>query len=238
MRRVITMMVLISSLGFSLVFADTVVLKSGKKVEGKITERKTDLIMVDVEGVGVPYFLDEIAEINGEKMIPAAPIVVPAQQTQPTQPAKPVALTADAPQSSVFPKASLEDTDSVKINAQEKAMLTIAGIIIGVLLIVYVYSSLCLFMVAKKLMKEPAWLAWVPIGNLVLTCKLANISYWWLSLILASILPYVGFLAAVVFSGFAWWHISQARGKPAWLGILTVIPLVNLVILGYLAFSE
>ena len=240
MRRVIVIALICVAVGFGFACADTVVLKSGKKIDGKITERKTDLIMIDVEGVGVPYFLDEIVEINGEKVVLPAPAVVPEKKTQAATASNSLTTEADAVQLSglTSSKATSENTDIGMTDKRAKLILTVTGIILAVLVIVYVYTSLCLFLVAKKLMKEPAWLAWVPIGNLVLTCKLANISYWWLVLILLSILPYIGFLSAVVFSAFAWWHIAQARGKPAWLGILTIIPLVNLVIIGYLAFSE
>lgn len=63
-------LVLVMSLFFPvLVFAETVLLKSGKTIEGKITE-KTDLyIKVDIAGVAVPYFLDDIESIDGEKLV-------------------------------------------------------------------------------------------------------------------------------------------------------------------------
>jgi len=32
--------------------------------------------------------------------------------------------------------------------------------------------------------------------------------------------------------------IARARHKPSWLGVLMIIPLVNLIIPGILAFSE
>ncbi len=32
--------------------------------------------------------------------------------------------------------------------------------------------------------------------------------------------------------------VADNRGKPAWVGILMLIPLVNFVVPGYLAFSQ
>ncbi|MDP2905858.1 MAG: hypothetical protein Q8O22_06125, partial [Candidatus Omnitrophota bacterium] len=53
-------------------FAETIILKSGKKIEGKIVERTDKYIKVDSGiGVDVIYFLDEIGKIEGE--VAAAP---------------------------------------------------------------------------------------------------------------------------------------------------------------------
>ncbi len=34
-----------------------------------------------------------------------------------------------------------------------------------------------------------------------------------------------------------WMGVAEARGKPAWVGILMLVPGVNLIVVGYLAFS-
>ncbi|HNX80995.1 MAG TPA: hypothetical protein PKL77_02485 [Candidatus Omnitrophota bacterium] len=240
MRRVIAMMLAILVFGIGVVYADMVVLKSGKKVEGKITERKTDLIMVDVEGVGVPYFLDEISEINGEKVVPPAPVVVPPQSSPvaPNAASNPLVGSATTATHDSVAGSSLRQDDIERTNAQTKAIMLIGVIMIGIIVLIYIYISLCLFLIAKKLAKEPAWLAWIPIGNLFLVCNLAGIRYWWLLVLLSAILPYLAILAGMAFSAFVWWHISKTRGKPAWLGILTILPVVNFIIIGYLAFSE
>lgn len=51
----------------ALSLAETIVLKSGQKIEGKITERTDKYINVDIAGVAVPYFLDDIESIDGQK---------------------------------------------------------------------------------------------------------------------------------------------------------------------------
>jgi len=46
--------------------AETIVLKSGKEVVGEITERTDEHIKLDISGVSVPFFLDEIESVDGE----------------------------------------------------------------------------------------------------------------------------------------------------------------------------
>jgi hypothetical protein len=35
-----------------------------------------------------------------------------------------------------------------------------------------------------------------------------------------------------------WMGVAEARQKPNWWGILAIVPLVNMVVPGYLAWSE
>ena len=60
-------LLLVLSLYFStLIFAETIVLKSGKTVEGKIIEKTDRYIKVDFHGVELIFWLDEINRINGD----------------------------------------------------------------------------------------------------------------------------------------------------------------------------
>ena len=45
-------------------FAETIVLKSGKTVEGKLTEKTDKYIKIDFDGVPLTYFMDEIESIR------------------------------------------------------------------------------------------------------------------------------------------------------------------------------
>lgn len=49
-------------------FAETIMLKSGKSIEGKILERTDKSIKIDFYGVVLNYFLDEIDNIDGKKL--------------------------------------------------------------------------------------------------------------------------------------------------------------------------
>jgi len=48
----------------SLAFAETVVLKSGKTVEGKIIEKTDKYIVIEIQGVPLTYFFDDIDNIK------------------------------------------------------------------------------------------------------------------------------------------------------------------------------
>jgi hypothetical protein len=50
------------------VFAETIILKSGKTVEGKIIEKTDKYIKMDMEGVAITYFIIEIEKIGGEQL--------------------------------------------------------------------------------------------------------------------------------------------------------------------------
>ena len=53
----------------SMVFAETIILKSGKTVEGKIIERTDKYIKIDFYGVPLTYWLDDIDHIEGEEKL-------------------------------------------------------------------------------------------------------------------------------------------------------------------------
>lgn len=68
-EKLILLLILYS--GFNLhVFAETIVLKSGKKVEGKITEKADRYIKIDFDGVPLTYYIDEVNAIDG--VVPTA----------------------------------------------------------------------------------------------------------------------------------------------------------------------
>ena len=98
-------------------------------------------------------------------------------------------------------------------------------------LAVYVWLALTLHVIANKTETPNSWLAWIPIANLYLMCKVAGRSGWWTILFF---IPLVNLVLGVII----WMAIARARNQPSWLGILMIIPVVNLVALGILAFSE
>ncbi|MEW6009010.1 MAG: hypothetical protein AB1629_05180 [Candidatus Omnitrophota bacterium] len=56
------------------IFAETIILKSGKIIEAKIIEKTDKNIKVDFYGVPLTYFLDEIQSIGGAKVEVAQPV--------------------------------------------------------------------------------------------------------------------------------------------------------------------
>ncbi|MDD5585050.1 MAG: hypothetical protein PHV55_08355, partial [Candidatus Omnitrophica bacterium] len=49
----------------SCVYAETIKLKNGKTVEGKILEKNSSSIKVDISGLSITYYVDEIENIDG-----------------------------------------------------------------------------------------------------------------------------------------------------------------------------
>jgi hypothetical protein len=133
-----------------------------------------------------------------------------------------------------------------------------------IFLVAYSWFALCLYIIARKTDTPNSWLAWIPLANFYLICRVAGKPGWWTILLC---LPFITFvillftfmatgekspawfmplLALTIVLGFiyivlfvkVWSAIAKARHKPSWLGILMIIPAVNLLIPGILAFSD
>ena len=100
-----------------------------------------------------------------------------------------------------------------------------------IMLAFYVYFSLALQTIAQKTNTENAWLAWIPIVNVILMLNIAQKPIWWFILFL---IPLVGIVMAII----VWMGIAEARNKPNWWGILMIIPVANLIVPGYLAWAD
>ena len=73
-KKIVSVLLLVTSLCFpTFIFAETVILKSGKKIEGKIIERTDKYIKIDFNGVPLPYFFDEIEKIETERNLSYPP---------------------------------------------------------------------------------------------------------------------------------------------------------------------
>jgi hypothetical protein len=106
-------------------------------------------------------------------------------------------------------------------------LLTFVGVVLGL----YVFFSLSLFKIAKKLNVQAAWAAWVPILSVWPFMASAGKPLWWILLLF---IPFVNLFVGV----YLWMCISENLGKGKMLGLLMVIPIVNLIVMGYLAFSK
>ena len=92
----------------SVVFAETIYLKTGKKIRGQIVEKNDKQIKVDISGVKITYYTDEIDHIEDTANPPAAaaqsnpPVAAPAATNEST---KEPSVEVQAPQN-VPPVAS------------------------------------------------------------------------------------------------------------------------------------
>jgi hypothetical protein len=57
-------------------------------------------------------------------------------------------------------------------------MFFLIAFIAVIILISYIYTSFAMMRTAQRLKTEPAWLAWVPVGNMYLMSKMAKMHWW------------------------------------------------------------
>lgn len=242
--------------------ADVIILKSGQKVEGDILERNRDMVQIDAYGVKMTYFIDEVLSINGEKI--SASVSGPAVLTQKTnnivtepvsQEIKEERIVTQTPSqievteqttskyTSPYPLTKGSDTLKTYPGVSRNKAYAVMGIVFLVFFVIfvifYIYFAICLQFIAKKTNTENSWLAWIPIGNLFLMCKIASLSYLWVLGFFLGFIPYIGIILSLCYSAYLWYRIGLARNKePQWIGVLVAVPVVGIFVMGYLAFSE
>ncbi|MBM3234278.1 hypothetical protein FJZ19_04265 [Candidatus Pacearchaeota archaeon] len=120
------------------------------------------------------------------------------------------------------------------------AAFLLVFVLVGVGL--YVYMSLAFMAIGKKARLSIPGLAWIPgIGPLIITFQAAKMHWWPWLLLIGIVIPYIGFIALIVFAVFSviWqWKTFEAVGKPGWWAILCLIPVVNLILYGIAAWSK
>lgn len=102
---------------------------------------------------------------------------------------------------------------------------------------VYIYYAICLMKIAQRTNTPNAWFAWIPILNFILMIGIAKKPMWWALALLLAFIPIANILL-VVFMVYIWMEIAKAVNKPSWWGILIIVPIANLIVPGYLAFSK
>ena len=95
----------------------------------------------------------------------------------------------------------------------------------------YLFGSLCLFLIAKKLNVQAPWTAWIPLVQLWTVVACAGKPWWWILLFL---IPIVNVIVMV----YLWMCIAENLGRNKWLGLLWLVPIANLIFIGILAFSK
>ncbi len=112
----------------------------------------------------------------------------------------------------------------------------VVALVIGIA--VYIYMALALMTIAKKTKTPNGWLAWIPIANLYLMTQIAGVPAWTMLAFLLVIIPFIGGLAFMAVYIWWWWKIAEVRKKEGWLSILMIIPIVNLIIIGIIAWKD
>jgi len=110
--------------------------------------------------------------------------------------------------------------------------------VLFVFLIFYVYVALVLQTIAKKTKTKNSWMAWLPVFNLYLMVKSAKLPGWYFFGYFLAIIPFAGALLATAFGIYVWWKIAEQRNHPGWFSILFLIPILGLVLMGVIAWSD
>jgi hypothetical protein len=85
----------------SAAFAETVHFKDGRSVTGKVVEQDASQVQVDLNGMTMTYFVDEIKDIDGK---PIAPAAAPAENKTPEITATQIPLVSSGPKSETVAK--------------------------------------------------------------------------------------------------------------------------------------
>lgn len=124
-------------------------------------------------------------------------------------------------------------------------VLMMVIVMFTVLLAIYIYSAITLRRTAIRMKMQDTWLAWIPVGNLVLLSRMAKMDWWPILLLLGAWIPFIGGVLSLVLLGFtiAWtYKVCEARKKPGYWAILTLIPIFGwiwgMVMWGILAWGE
>ena len=100
-----------------------------------------------------------------------------------------------------------------------------------ILPVLYVLICFPLMTIALKLNVSGFWMVWLPILNLWLMVKMGNKSFLYF---LGLFIPLVNIFVFIV----VWMNIFESLIRPKWLGILMIIPGINIILLWYLAYTK
>ena len=100
-----------------------------------------------------------------------------------------------------------------------------------VMLLWHIHFAVTLQVTAKKTGTDLAWLAWLPVFNMLLMVRIAAKPWWWFLLMFVPIVSLVIWI-------LTWIGIAEARDKPGWMGVMTIFPFASFITRTYLAFSE
>ena len=148
--------------------------------------------------------------------------------------------------------------------ARTTALAIPAAVFSALVLVFYAYFAICLQVIAAKTGTGNAWMAWLPVFNIFLMLNISKIRYRMFLLPIAVFVLLAVSAAAVPINALAgliivlammlnsiyfiflmayvWYRISTARGKSTGLSavfcIMMFVSPLNLIALGYLAFSK
>lgn len=120
------------------------------------------------------------------------------------------------------------------------------------------YLGWCLYRIAQKTYTPNEWLAFIPVANILLMCRIGRAPDWLTALsaspLLFALILSIGSpnmtywiimvtflsLTSLVSAGtlcYLWASIGTVRKKQEWVGLVSILPFLSLVIPGYLAWD-
>ncbi len=100
-----------------------------------------------------------------------------------------------------------------------------------IILAIYLYFAYCQFKIAQKVgQNSTAWWAFIPVLNIFQWIQLAGRPWYWF---IFCLIPFVNIIIMAVL----WIDVARACNQSPLLGILMILPFLNLIALGVLAFT-
>ena len=112
------------------------------------------------------------------------------------------------------------------------------GVVLALLALVvvaYVLGAYPLYRIARATTDraDDATLAWVPVLNVILMCRIAGVSSWTVLLLLVSWVPLFGALTMLAYTLILWVKIGQRFNRPG-LGVVAwILPIIGAWLLAY-----
>ena len=113
------------------------------------------------------------------------------------------------------------------VNANPMALC----IMLGISAIVYIFTSICFWLICRKTHTAPGPLIWVPFFQLIPLLRAANMPRVWF---FAYFIPIINIIPVILFSI----KIVKARGKSPWVAFLLILPPTSVFAFLYLALSQ
>ena len=111
-----------------------------------------------------------------------------------------------------------------------------------VIAVLYIYCSWAFMDIGQKARVENPELAWIPLIGPVIVVFIASEMDWWPWFLLpAQFIPFVGGVAIPIFLIYEiiWtWKTFEFVKRPGWWSLLLLIPVVNLVVIGIVAWGN
>lgn len=233
-------------------------------VDGIVVERPSTLAVPkkDATKSAEPAAEKPVEQAKTETPAPTpAPAPAPSAETPAPAPAAPSATQPDlaplpqgeperaplpepeagapvpAPSEEPAPRPRPRQTPPISDEQAGLAILAMLGAllipVIAIVVLFYLFFCFCIFKIAKKLDLGSPWtiFSFIPVLQTLTFIKASGKPLWFIVLLFV---PFVNLLIGI----YLWMLITENLGKNKMLGLLMLVPLVNIGFIGYLAFGK